>query len=162
MKHFFIGVLLFSLTSSITAQNSTKDLSSTLRNSLIGTWDGKGTLMGNPATFHMEWSTTLNGAFVYLNFSNAFTDTQGVTRKLTSHGYYHLDNKKGVWIDSRGVILPLILDLASNRLTVVWGNENTEQGKTIYTILKNGMQVEDYVLRNGRYILFGTAEYVRK
>lgn len=162
MKNIYLGLLLLFLASHITAQNNTKDSVQTLYNNILGNWEGKGTLMGNTATFQMQWKTTLNNRFIQLTFSNSFTDKQGTTRTLTSHAYYNFSTKKGVWVDSRGVILPLVLEFTSTTLTVLWGDAHTEQGKTIYKVMKDGMLTEDHVLKNGKYFLFGTASYTKK
>ncbi len=162
MKNIYTGVLLLFLISNINAQNNTKDASVSLRKALIGQWKGTGSLMGNTATFQMQWSTTLNKKFVHLSFSNSFTDKQGTTRTLASEAYYNFKTKKGIWVDSRGVILPLVLAVTSDTLTVLWGDTQTEQGKTTYRLVNKGIQVEDHVLRNERYFLFGKASYIRK
>ncbi|MDT7831639.1 hypothetical protein RQM59_04565 [Flavobacteriaceae bacterium S356] len=162
MKNFYTGLLLLFLTSNMTAQNNSEDTRQTLLKEILGRWEGKGTLMGNQATFQMQWNTALNNKFVQLTFSNTFTDKQGITRTLASKAYYNLNTKKGVWIDSRGMILPLALDFTTDTLTVLWGDAHTEQGKTIYKVADNDIQTEDYVLKNEQYFLFGRASYVRK
>ena len=69
--------------------------------------------------------------------------------------------EKGHWFDSRGQMLPLALEMDKKTLKVLWGDENTEQGKTIYMIVGKKMAVEDYVMKNGEYSAFGKAEYKR-
>ncbi len=162
MKNIYMGLLLVFLTSNLTAQNNEKDTLQHLCKSLLGHWEGKGTLMGNPATFRMQWSTSLNNQFIQLKFSNSFTDKQGIMRTLESRAYYNFNTRQGVWVDSRGVILPLKLEFTSNTLTVLWGNTQTEQGKTIYKVEKSTIKVEDHVLNKGNYFLFGTASYNKK
>lgn len=162
MKNIYVGLLLVFLTSNLTAQNNVKDTVQKVSNSILGHWEGKGTLMGNAATFHMQWSTSLNNQFMQLKFSNSFTDKQGIMRTLASRAYYNFKTQKGVWVDSRGVILPLKLEFTSHTLTVLWGDTQTEQGKTIYKVEKGTIKVEDHVLNEGNYFLFGTASYNKK
>lgn len=128
---------------------------------ILGKWEGKGTLMRNEAAFSMHWENTLNNKFLKLNFKNQFKDQNGVLRELQSEAYYKFSTKSGYWFDSRGIILPLKLELKDNSLTVFWGDQKTERGKTTYTLTIDQCDVEDFVLRDNQYLSFGKAVYKR-
>jgi hypothetical protein len=87
-------------------------------------------------------------------------DPSGNERIMSAHAYYDLENHKGQWFDSRGLILPLKLESEDNMLTVFWGDENTERGKTVYSIIDGKhINVKDYVFQKDAYQAFGEAQY---
>ena len=154
MKQFLILLLSLSLSISAFAQKSFAERA-------LGNWEGSGTLFGMEARFSMFWEKTLGEKFLKLTFQNRFMDNKGTVRVMDAQGYYNTATKKGQWFDSRGQNLPLSLEIDKRTLKVIWGDENTERGKTIYVIVGKKMAVEDYVMKNGEYSPFGKAEYVR-
>ena len=125
----------------------------------IGSWEGTGTLFGMEARFSMEWEKTLGDKFLKLTFQNRFMDQNNQVRTMDAQAYYNTATGKGQWFDSRGQNLPLSLEIEKKTLKVLWGDENSEQGKTVYVIVGKKMAVEDYVMRDGEFSLFGKAEY---
>ncbi len=129
---------------------------------VIGNWQGKGTLFNQEASFHMKWENALSSKFVKLTFKNSFKDKSGVDREMNAHAYYRLMQNTGYWFDSRGIMLPLTLEISENSMTVLWGDASSERGKTIYSIDNlNHISVQDFVLKGGSYALFGEATYKR-
>ncbi|NNF35793.1 MAG: hypothetical protein HKN68_16915 [Saprospiraceae bacterium] len=148
---------LFSISLTASAQNSPS-----FSTEAIGNWEGTGTLFNFQASFKMQWNQVLNDKFMKLVFENRFTDPSGIERIMSAHGYYDMENLKGQWFDSRGMILPLKLELEGKKMTVYWGDENTERGKTEYSIIEgNQIIVKDYVYRKDAYQTFGEAQYER-
>lgn len=161
-KYQLLLALVLSLISfSINAQTG-----NSFFNKLEGEWSGKGTLFGTPATFTMTWEVVLSGQFAHLQFTNSFKDQSGATRVMESKGYYKLDNttnSKGHWFDSRGVMFGLDYSITEDDLIVLWGDPETEEGKTHYHLVNpNRIEVKDYVKRNGAYSQFGEAVYTKK
>jgi hypothetical protein len=157
MKLFVkITLILFYLSINTSAQAQ-----KTFAERALGSWEGTGTLFGMEARFNMEWENTLNGKFLKLTFQNRFKDQRGKERVMDAHGYYNIADGKGQWFDSRGQVLPLLLSMDKKTLKVFWGDDGTEQGKTIYMIVGKKMAVEDYVMKDGMLSPFGKAEYVR-
>jgi hypothetical protein len=157
MKLFVkITLILFYLSINTSAQAQ-----KTFAERALGSWEGTGTLFGMEAQFSMKWERTLNGKFLKLTFQNRFKDQRGKEHVMDAHGYYNTVNGKGQWLDSRGQILPLLLSMDKKTLKVFWGDDDTEQGKTIYMIVGKKMAVEDYVMKDGLLSPFGKAEYVR-
>ena len=105
---------------------------------VIGEWEGKGSLFGMEASFKMKWTNELEGKFVRLTFQNKFTDQNGIERIMDAHAYYDPSLSNGTWFDTHGMMLPLQLNIEENVLIVLWGNAETRQGKTIYTIDSTG------------------------
>lgn len=109
----------------------------------------------------MKWESTLGGQFLSLEFINRFKDSSGMERTMEARAYYNLRTNRGYWFDSRGQTLPLLFEIGDTAMTVFWGEEATEKGKTIYTLHPSGVQVEDFVYREEAYVSFGKAEYLR-
>ncbi len=126
---------------------------------LLGVWKGTGTLMKNSAHFSMQWEQVLNDKFLKLTFQNRFEDKNGKEWIMNANGYYDLTKGKGYWFDSRGMMLPLKVTFEKNALIVIWGDDKTEQGKTVYTLNDDGFGVQDFIYRNGEYYMFGQASY---
>lgn len=154
MKHLWVLLLCLGLGGSGLAQKTFADRAP-------GNWEGSGTLFGMEARFSMIWEKTLNDKFLKLTFQNRFMDKNNNVRVMDAQGFYNTETGKGHWFDSRGQMLPLALEMDKKTLKVLWGDENTEQGKTIYMIVGKKMAVEDYVVKNGEYSAFGKAEYKR-
>ena len=152
-----ICAALFFLVGKMEAQAS-KDFAKTI----IGSWQGKGTLFDQEASFEMTWENTLNSKFIKLSFKNSFKDQSGVVRVMKAHAYYRLTQNTGYWFDSRGVMLPLKLEIEGNSMTVLWGEASSERGKTVYAMDdSNHLSVQDFVLKGDSYALFGEAIYRR-
>lgn len=133
----------------------------TFNESIIGKWEGQGALMGNEASFSMNWKNTLGDKFLKLTFQNQFADKSGVKRIMKANGYYNLKTMKGYWFDSRGYMLPLSLEVTEASMTVFWGDETSEKGKTIYTLVGKDINVKDFIFRNDKYLSFGNASYTK-
>ncbi len=127
----------------------------------LGSWEGTGTLFSQDAQFKMKWEKTLNDKFLKLTFQNRFKVQNGQERVMDAQGYYNTATGKGQWFDSRGQTLPLLLEIDKKTLKVFWGDDDTEQGKTVYMIIGKKMAVEDYVMKDGMLHPFGKAEYIR-
>ena len=129
---------------------------------IIGEWQGNGTLFNREASFQMKWENALNSKFIKLTFTNSFKDKSGVEREMNAEAYYHLAQNAGYWFDSRGIMLPLKLEISENAMTVLWGDASSESGKTTYAIDdSNRVLVQDFVLKERTYVLFGEASYQR-
>lgn len=132
---------------------------------ILGDWEGEGTLFGQPATFQLSFRKDLNDRFLHLTFRNEYTSETG-THVLDARAYYAIreSDLAGYWFDSRGVTLPVTvtIDTDASRMTSVWGDAETEQGKTMYTLRPDGrLEVADFVLQNDAYQPFGEAVYER-
>ena len=129
----------------------------------LGTWHGEGTLFNGSATFKMVWEKDLGYAFYKLTFENEFLDSTGKKTHLQAVAYYKPTDENrftGFWFDSRGMILPLQATFNKGSLETIWGNEQTERGKTVYTFKNDGTaMVKDYILKSGLSMQFGDAQY---
>lgn len=131
--------------------------------SFLGEWEGKGTLMGNTAEFSMKWEQVLNDQFYMLTFRNSMPNS---SFSMDAHAYYKIEDSgtiSGYWFDSRGISFPLSGNTEDSTITILWGTPEIEQGKTEYVLTShNEVTVNDFVLRNDEYALFGEATYQRK
>ncbi len=131
---------------------------------LEGKWNGEGNLFGAPAAFQMSWKKVLNDRFVQLDFKNSFNRNDR-SYEMTARGMYQAvqDSVSGTWFDSRGQMLPLKGKVEDDSLVVFWGDVTTERGKTVYTLqAADSVVVQDYVMKDGSYQLFGEATYSRE
>ncbi|MEQ9309660.1 MAG: hypothetical protein RLN90_09410 [Balneolaceae bacterium] len=142
---------------------STGSLFAQIPEGFLGEWEGSGSLMGNEATFEMNWNLVLGNQFIKLTFSNAIINS---TFKMDAHAYFQLvEDKsiKGYWFDSRGISFPLLGTIEGEALTTEWGSPDIEQGRTVYTLIEHDfISVKDFVLKNNEYSLFAEATYQRK
>lgn len=127
-------------------------------------WTGTGILMGKEATFTMDWQKVLHNKFIKLEFQNKRKSEDNETMVFKATGFYKIVNDTtivGNWYDNRGITFALKGFIKENELTIIWGNDNTEMGKTIYHYIKdyNKITVEDFVMQNGKYAKFGNATY---
>ncbi|WP_299670986.1 hypothetical protein [uncultured Polaribacter sp.] len=128
-------------------------------------WEGKGTLIGSPATFKMNWQKVLDNNFYKLEFKNqrAVKDKK-ITLKATAY-YKVLSDSTfvGTWFDSRGITFPLKGKLSKNQLMVDWGTPETEVGKSLYLILESGqIKVTDFIRQKDKEFKFAEAFYNKK
>ena len=129
---------------------------------ILSNWQGGGKLFGQEATFSMKWENDLNNKFLKLSFKNSFIDDSSIERVMKANAYYRLNEGKGYWFDTRGMMLPLNLEVNENSIVVLWGDEETEMGKTIYSAIDNDqIRVQDFVLKDNAFIPFGEAVYTR-
>lgn len=129
---------------------------------LTGTWLGEGKLMGNPARLELKYEWVLNGKFLRLSLKNESKTPSGEQQVFEGHVYYEPKsdgNLSGVWFDSRGVSFPVKGTFAGDTLTVLWGNPEQEQGKSVYRLVDSGtLEVTDSVqLKDGTFRQFATA-----
>lgn len=127
-------------------------------------WKGFGVLMGKEATFKMKWKKVLNDKFLKLEFENKRKSGDNTYIPFKANAYYKIieDKIEGHWFDSRGVSFPLSGVLQNNSITIFWGTEETEKGKTVYTYTKlENIVVEDFIFKNGEYLKFGKATYIK-
>jgi hypothetical protein len=160
MKKIFNNITLLFLL--IIVGNLYSQSSQDFTKSILGSWIGNGTLFKQQANFNMKWENDLNDQFIKLSFKNSFEDQSGVERVMKASAYYSIQQNVGQWFDTRGMILPLKLEISENSMVVFWGNELTERGKTIYTIIDNEhLTVQDFVFNDISYLQFGEATYER-
>lgn len=62
--------------------------------SLIGAWQGAGTLLGAPATFQMKWEWTLDSQFVHLTFKNRILRADDEDFVLKAQAFYRSTGDK--------------------------------------------------------------------
>lgn len=131
---------------------------------LIGEWEGKGELFGQPATFSMAWEWELDQRFVRLTFENRLVENGQARTVLQAVAHYRVtesDSLYGNWFDTRGEILELKATATDSTLVTQWFTE-TEQGRTTYRVVgEDSLEVVDEVLGSDGWRPFGKASYRR-
>ena len=168
MKKYITLIVLVIISFGLNAQSSDqndKQREYSIITALVDNkWTGSGVLMGKEATFMMDWQRVLSNKFIKLDFQNKRKsgDNDYIVFKATA--FYKIVNDStvvGNWFDNRGMTFPLKGSIRENELTILWGDDETETGKTIYHYSKdnNNITVEDFVRNNGKYYNFGNATY---
>lgn len=155
---------LFGQEHSNTTTLDTNSKKQSIVTALVNTnWDGVGMLMGKKATFTMNWQKVLGKQFIKLEFQNKRTPENSEAIVFKATAFYKIANDStitGNWFDNRGMTFPLKGHIKENELTMFWGSDTTEKGKTIYRHPNNTtITVEDFILTNGEYYKFGSATY---
>ncbi len=104
---------------------------------LHGDWEGQGTTSGLAASIRHTWQSALNGQFTTLHLSNRMVGNDGQVFEFAGVGYYKVaaeDTVSGVWVDTQGLIRPLRGSLDNLTLTIIWGTEETELGRSVYRV----------------------------
>lgn len=164
MKKPITVIVLIILSFSINAQNDKQKEYSILTALIDENWTGNGLLMGEEATFTMDWQRVLDNKFIKLEFQNKRKSGTNEDIIFRATALYKIVNDTivvGNWFDNRGMTFPLKGSLKEDELIILWGNDETEIGKTIYHYSNesNTITVEDFIMNNGIYSKFGSATY---
>ena len=170
MKKYITIIVAFIISLGLNAQSDNKDDKKkdySILSALVDkNWDGSGVLMGKDAKFSMDWQSVLGDKFLKLEFQNQRKSEDGKNIVFRATAFYKIVNDTSVvgnWFDNRGVTFPLKGSIKENVMTILWGSDDTEQGKTIYSYsTENVINVEDFVMNKGTYFKFGNATYNRK
>lgn len=149
-----LGLLLLLVTAS-----SAHSQTDSIFKRLSGTWKGDGKALGMPATLHISWDWVLGDKFLRLSLKNEMKAPDGQVRVFEGHAYYKPSEAKceGTWFDSRGVSFPLKCSVEGQSLTAIWGTLETEQGKSVYSLVAGGkLEIVDSVMqKDGTWREFG-------
>lgn len=135
------GRSLFLLTCLLAAANSAAEHPMEF---LHGTWEGTGQTSGMASSIRYTFAPALGGRYTSLQLDNQMSAADGREFRFEGVGYYLPDTESsdqamvGVWLDSSGDIHPLRATLENGLLTVLWGSEDTEQGRSLYRLLEDG------------------------
>jgi len=133
---------------------------------IAGNWQGSGEVRGMASVQQMSWQPVLDGSFLRLTFDNRMTGTDGKEWRFQAHGYYRIRDDgtiTGLWFDSRGVSFMLsgAID-GGGTMTILWGTDDTERGRSSYRLAAGELEVTDEVLgRDGEWRVFGRTRLTR-
>jgi hypothetical protein len=167
MKKSITVIILIIVSLVLNAQNDKQREYSILTALIDNNWTGNGVLMGKEATFTMDWDRVLDNNFIKLEFQNTRKSVNNEDIIFRATAFYKIVNDTivvGNWFDNRGITFPLKGSIKEDELTILWGNDGTENGKTIYHYImdSNKITVEDFIMNNGKYSKFGSATYDTK
>lgn len=133
---------------------------------LAGEWQGSGEINGMASVQQMHWEPVLNGRFLRLTLDNRMTAADGVERRFQAQAFYRAGDDgaiAGTWFDSRGISLPLVGSIDDQGvMTILWGTDDTERGRSSYRIVADTLAVTDEVLTPaGAWRVFGRAKLSR-
>lgn len=134
---------------------------------LHGTWSGSAKLFGQAVHTTASWESVLEGRFTRLELAHRQSTAEGPVM-FAGHSYVTSVGKDaatttGTWFDSSGAVRPQRLRVDDGALVVDWGDEETEVGRSTYTLREDGtLVVRDFVQREGGYQPFGGGELTRE
>lgn len=132
---------------------------------LAGDWQGTGEVREMAAAMRMTWELVLDGQFLRLTMDNRMTGADGNTWHFKAQAYYRIESDgtiTGSWFDSRGISLPLAGKVDQDSMTIQWGAEAIEQGRSHYRLSAEGLEVTDDVLtKEGEWQTFGRTRLER-
>ena len=134
---------------------------------IAGDWQGTGEVRGMASVQQMAWQPVLDGGFLRLTFDNCMTAADGKEWQFQAHGYYRVREDgtiTGLWFDSRGVSFPLSGAVDDGgTMTILWGTDDTERGRSSYRLSAETLEVTDEVLsREGGWRVFGRTRLTRE
>ena len=100
------------------------------------------------ADMRMHWEPVLDGQFQRLSMEDLMTGADGKTWHFKAQGYYHVGKDgtiTGTWFDSRGISLPLAGRVEGDTMTIDWGTDAIERGRSSYRLTEGTLEVTDEV-----------------
>ncbi len=118
------------------------------------------------ADIRMGWEAVLDGQFMRLNMENRMTGSDGKSWDFKAQAYYRVDKDgaiAGTWFDSRGVSFPLSGRVEGETMTIDWGAEAIERGRSSYRLTGDALEVTDEVYsKEGELRVFGRTRLTRR
>jgi hypothetical protein len=162
MKHTLVMLLLALAAPPAFAEESA---ASAFFGRLAGEWQGTGEVSAMAADMRMTWEPVLDGRFLRLTMDNRMTGAEGKAWHFKSQAYYRIEKDgtiTGTWFDSRGITLPLTGGVEQDVMTIQWGTEASERGRSHYRLSADALEVTDEVLaREGEWQVFGRTRLAR-
>lgn len=116
---------------------------------------------GTPAICRSVWQAGKHKSHWVQNYSIQHAETGN--QMFAGRGLYRMQpdgRVTGYWEDSQGSVHPLSGTWNGVELSVNWGSEHTELGRSIYVFAgTGGLQVEDWVKRETGWHRFMTVSY---
>ncbi len=143
------------------------DASATVFTRLAGSWQGTGTTSGMASVQRLQWEPVLDAAFVRLTLENRMTMKDGKEWRFQAQAFYKVspDGRiAGTWFDSRGLSFPLAGSVDdAGVLTIDWGSDDTERGRSRYRIADGVLEVTDEAQgKDGALAVFGRSTLKRE
>lgn len=127
-----------------------------------GHWSAEGEAFRQPARSTMRWSREMGGKWWRLDYRIDFKaegapDFEGVAYyKVVGPGRY-----VATWVDSTGDLHPIEASDDGTALTSLWGVPGQKYGKSEYRFTAEGVEVADWIQRDGAWREFNRTRFVR-
>lgn len=125
----------------------------------FGSWSGPCDAWGVQATCTSTWRSGLNPVLVVQDY--AIVGAEDEAPIFAGRGLYRIVDGQvnGVWEDSRGVIQDLSGSYKDGVLRVIWGEAQTEIGRSVYAWEDGSLNAKDSVLTDDGWRDFMTISY---
>ena len=117
---------------------------------LQGRWRGPGATMGNADEAVLEVRSALGGTFTEFSYRAGRFEGRAFYRRVEAGRW------TAIWFDNRGVSFGIEASADGQSLTSDWGSDETERGRTVYSLAADGrLSVYDMVRgRDGSWRAF--------
>ncbi len=164
------AALTFQATAATPAQSAGKEAELTAPPSPLvsildrfeGTWTADTEAFRQPARSTMRWSRAVEGKWWRLEYRIDFKAPQvapfaGVAYYKTTAPGRHV----ATWVDSTGDLHPIEATDDGSALTSLWGVPGEKYGKSEYRFTATGVEVTDWIQREGAWLEFNRTRFVR-
>lgn len=130
-----------------------------------GEWRSSDPAFGGPAQTVMQWSRTLDGKFMRLDYRIEMrpdTDDASVFEGVAFYRLENADELRAFWADNSGDLHPIRAERRDNGLHVEWGVEGGKQGRTLYDMIAPGeVEVTDWIKTDDGWRQFNHNAFTR-
>lgn len=118
---------------------------------IIGEWRGSGTMFGASSEAVLIVRPVLNGRFIEFSYRAGRFEGRAFYGPTPGGGW------RAQWFDNRGVTFPIVAHEIERSLTSDWGSAETEEGRTVYRLARDGrLHIADSVRRDGTWREFAS------
>jgi len=114
-----------------------------------GEWRSSDPAFGDPAQTEMQWSPTLDGKFMRLDYRIDMRPDTENPASFEGVAFYRLESKdelRAFWADNSGDLHPIRAERRDDGLHVEWGVDGAKQGRTLYELAApDELQVTDWI-----------------
>jgi hypothetical protein len=165
MRHVLRAVAAFVMAFAFQAVQADESPAAAFFTKLAGHWQGNGEVRLMAADMRMHWEPVLDGQFHRLSMEDVMTGADGKSWHFKAQGYYRVQTDgtiSGTWFDSRGISLPLTGRVEGDTMTIDWGTEAIERGRSSYRLGDGALEVTDEVYaKEGELRVFGRTRLTR-
>lgn len=130
-----------------------------------GEWRSSDPAFGGPAQTAMQWSRTLDGKFMRLDYRIDMRSGAENAASFEGVAFYRLESKdelRAFWADNSGDLHPIRVERRDDGLHVEWGADGAKQGRTLYNLVSSDeMQVTDWIKTEDGWRQFNDNRFAR-
>lgn len=130
-----------------------------------GEWRSSDPAFGAPAQTAMQWSRTLDGKFMRLDYRIDMRSSGDNAATFEGVAFYRLesgDELRAFWADNSGDLHPIRAERRDDGIQVEWGVEGAKQGRTLYDLVApDTIEVTDWIRTEDGWRQFNHNSFTR-